>query len=32
MLLFKYEIFIYDFIDFDGYLLDPETKPKGRAK
>ena len=32
MLLFKYERFIHDFVGFDGFLLDLETKPKGRAK
>ena len=32
MFLYKYERFIYDFIGFDGCLLDPTTKPKGRAK
>jgi len=29
--LFKYEICIRDFVDFDGCLLDLETKLKGRA-
>ena len=31
MFLFKYEIFIHDFVGFDGCLLDPETvKRKGK--
>jgi len=32
MLLFKYERFIHDFVGFNGCLLDPEIKPKGRVK
>jgi len=32
MLLFKYKRFIHNFVGFDGFLLDRETKPKGRAK
>ena len=32
MLLFKYERFTHDFVDFDGCLLDLDTKPKRRAK
>ena len=32
MFLFKYGSFIHDFVGFDGCLLDPETKLKGRAK
>jgi len=32
MLLFIYERFIHDFVGFEGFLLDPETKPKGREK
>ena len=30
MLLFKYEGFIHDFVVFDGCLLDPEAKIKGK--
>ena len=29
-MLLKYERFIHDFIGFEGCLLDPKTKPKGR--
>ena len=32
ILLFKYEIFIHDFVGFYSCLLDPETNSKGRAK
>ena len=32
MFLFKYKRFIHDYVGFDGCLLDPETKLKGRAK
>jgi len=32
MFLFKYVRFIHDYVGFDGCLLDPETKLKGRAK
>ena len=32
MFLFKYGKFIHDSVGFDGCLLDPETKLKGRAK
>ena len=32
MFLFTYEGFIHDFVGFDGCLLDPETKLKGREK
>jgi len=32
MFLFKYERFIHDFVGFDGCLLDPESKLKGREK
>ena len=32
MFLFKYERFTDDFVGFDSYLLDPETKSKGMAK
>jgi len=32
MVLFKYGRFIHDSIGFDGYLLDPKTKIKERAK
>ena len=28
----KYEKFIHNFVDFDGCLLDLETKPKERSK
>ena len=31
-MLFKYERVIHDFVGFDSCLLDPEKKPKGRAK
>ena len=30
MFLFKYKRFIQDFVGFDGCLIDPETKSKGR--
>ena len=32
MFLFKYGRFIYNFVNFDGYLLDPKIKLKGREK
>ena len=32
MFLFKYGRFIHDFVGFDGCLLDPEAKLKGRVK
>jgi len=32
MFLFKYERLIHDSIGFDSFLLDPETKLKGRVK
>ena len=32
MFSFKYGRFIHDFVRFDGCLLDPETKLKGRTK
>ena len=32
MFLFKYKRSIHDFVGFDGCLLDPETKSKGKTK
>ena len=32
MFLFTYGRFIHDYVGFDGCLLDPKTKLKGRTK